>query len=137
MIDGDDQFFFWNAELFCDDLPSKKNGLFLEIIAKAEIAHHLKEGVMAGSVAHIVQIIMFAAGAYAFLCGGGSSVIACLNACEEVFELYHARIGKHQCWIIARHQRARWQNAMTLAVKIVQKRGADIIERGHFFAKTL
>jgi len=26
---------------------------------------------------------------------------------------------------------------MTLAVKIVQKRGADIIERGHFFAKTL
>jgi len=26
---------------------------------------------------------------------------------------------------------------MTLAIKIVQKRGADIIERGHFFAKTL
>jgi hypothetical protein len=26
---------------------------------------------------------------------------------------------------------------VSLAVKIVQKRGADIIERGHFFAKTL
>ena len=92
---------------------------------------------MARGIAHIVQIIVFAAGAHAFLCGGGPRVIARFNACEEVFELYHARVGKHQCGIIARNQRARWQNAVTLAIKIVQKRGADIIERGHFFAKTL
>ncbi len=44
---------------------------------------------MAGGVAHIVQIIMFAAGAHAFLCGGGPRVIARFNAREEVFELHH------------------------------------------------
>ena len=39
----------------------------LEIIAEGEIAEHLEEGVVARGVADIVEVVMLAAGAHAFL----------------------------------------------------------------------
>jgi hypothetical protein len=39
----------------------------LEIIAEAEVAEHLEEGVMARGVAHVLQIVVLAAGAHALL----------------------------------------------------------------------
>ena len=44
-----------------------QDGLFLEIVAKGEIPKHFKEGVVPRRIADIVQVIVFAAGAHAFL----------------------------------------------------------------------
>ena len=56
-----------HAELFGDQLPGKLDGALLEIVAEREIAEHLEEGVMARGVADIVEIVVLAAGAHAFL----------------------------------------------------------------------
>ena len=45
---------------------------------------------VARGVAYIVQIIVFAARADAFLRRGGPAVIAMFDAGEEVLELHHA-----------------------------------------------
>ena len=127
VIDSHHQFFFWNAQLFCDHFPSKKYSLFFEVITKAKVTHHLKECVVACGVAHVIKIIMLAAGAHAFLSRGRASVIASFNTGKEVFKLHHPRVGKHQCRIIARHKRTREQDTVSLFVKIIQKGGADII----------
>ena len=52
----------------------------LEVIAEGEIAQHLEEGVVPGGVADIVEIVVLAAGAHAFLRRGGAAVGALLGA---------------------------------------------------------
>lgn len=63
-------------------LPSHADGIWLEIVSKAEVAQHLKEAVVSCSHPDIFQII----GAYALLCGRGSVVLSlCLQyACACV-----------------------------------------------------
>ena len=90
MVDGDQQLVFRDAEFLCQQVPGKGNGLFLEVIAKAEIAQHLEKGVVAGGVADIVQVVVLAAGADAFLGGGGAAVVAGFDPGEQVLELHHA-----------------------------------------------
>ena len=48
-------------------LPGVGNGLLLEIVAKAEVAEHLEEGVVAVGEAHVFQVVVLAAGAHALL----------------------------------------------------------------------
>jgi hypothetical protein len=81
--------------------------LLLEIVAEGEIAEHLEEGVMAGGVADIVEVVVLAAGAHAFLRGRGARIGPLLLAGEDVLELHHAGIGEHQRRVVARHERAR------------------------------
>jgi hypothetical protein len=45
----------------------------LEIVAEGEVAEHLEEGVVAGGVADIVEVVVLAAGAHAFLRRGGAA----------------------------------------------------------------
>ena len=52
---------------------------------------------------------------------------AAFYACEQVFELHHARVYEHQRWVVARHQRARRDDLVSLFFKIVQEGRADII----------
>ena len=41
--------------------PGVLNGVFLEVIAKAEVAQHFKKGVMAGRVTHVFKVVVLAA----------------------------------------------------------------------------
>jgi hypothetical protein len=84
--------------------------LFLEIVAKGKIPQHLKEGVVPRRVADIVEVIVLAAGAHAFLRGRSPRRIARFKAGEHVLELHHAGIGEHQRGVVARHKRRRWQD---------------------------
>ena len=131
VVDRDVETLRGNAELLGDQFPGKRDRLFLEIIAKTEIAQHFKERVVARGIAHIVKVIVLAAGAHAFLRRGRALVIAVLDAREQVLELHHARVGEHQCRIVARHKRARGDDLMSLFLKVAQKGGADIVQRGH------
>ena len=88
-----------------EKFPRKQQSIAFEIIAKAEIAQHFKKSVVAGGIAHVFQVIVFATGAHAFLAGGGAVIRALIKTEKHVFKLVHARIGKQQGFVVLRrHQ---------------------------------
>ena len=90
MIDSDGQLILGQTIFLGHQLPSPFNGIGFEIVAKREIAEHFKKCVMAGSIAHIIKIIMLAASADAFLRGGGARVGAFFGSGKYVLELHNA-----------------------------------------------
>ena len=46
---------------------------------------------------------------------------------KDILELNHARVRKHERWVIARHQRRTFDGGMTILVEIVQKRCAYVV----------
>ena len=68
-IDGDGQPVLRQAEFLGDEVPGELDGAVLEIVAEREVAEHLEEGVVARGVADIVEVVVLAAGAHAFLRG--------------------------------------------------------------------
>ena len=50
-----------------DQFPGPFDGFFFEIIAEAPVAEHLEKGVVIGVQADVVEVVVFAAGADAFL----------------------------------------------------------------------
>jgi hypothetical protein len=59
---------------------------------------------MAGRVAHVLEVVVLAAGAHATLAGGRAHVVAFVLAEEAVLELHHAGIGEQQRRVIARNE---------------------------------
>ena len=119
------------AEVLGDQLPGVGDRLLLEVVAEAEIAQHLEEGVVPRGVAHVVQVVVLAAGADAFLRRGGAHVGALLLAGEHVLELHHAGVGEHQRGVVARHQRRAFDHLVPVAGKVVEEGGADVVAAGH------
>ena len=73
-----------------EELPGPVDGLALEVIAEAEVAQHLEEGVVIGGAADVLDV----AGAEAFLAGGGAGEFEFAAAEEVVLELVHAGRGE-------------------------------------------
>src|SRR5580693_10180369 len=55
-----------------DEFPRPVNRFLLEIVAKAPVAEHLEKSVVIGVEADVVEVVVFAAGADAFLGVGGA-----------------------------------------------------------------
>ena len=72
-IDGRGQLVLRQPEFLGDQIPGELDRAILEIIAEREIAEHLEEGVMARGIADIVEVVVLAAGAHAFLRGDGAA----------------------------------------------------------------
>ena len=117
-------------QLAGEELPGKGDGLFLEIIAEGEVAEHLEEGVVAGGVADVLQIVVLAAGTDARLGGGGPQVGPGLLAHEHLFELHHARVDEQQGRVVVGHQRGGGHPGVSLALEIFQEEGSDVVT-GH------
>lgn len=98
----------------------------LKIITKTEISKHLKEGVMPGGVAHVIQIIVFATGAHAALRGHGSLVGALVLAEKHILELDHSRIGEKQRGIVMRYQWAAGNHLVAVSGEVIEKLLSDI-----------
>ena len=130
-IDRRRQFILGQAEFLADELPGQFNRAVLEVVAEREIAEHLEKRVMPRGVADIVEVVMLAAGAHAFLRGGGALVGTLLDAGEDVLELHHAGIGEHQGRIVARHQRRRRHDLVAVLRKEVQKFRPDLVDAAH------
>ena len=58
--------------------------------------------------------------------------MACFQPGEQVFELYHAGIGEHQCRVILGYKRTGGDNLVTMAGKILQKGRPDILGATHY-----
>ena len=130
-IDGDHQALFGDAELLGHQVPGELDGAVLEVVAEREVAEHLEEGVVARGIADIVEVVVLAAGAYAFLRGRRARIGALFEAGEDVLELHHAGIGEHQRRIVARHERRRGHDFVPLARKKAEKFRPDIVDASH------
>ncbi len=106
----------------------------LEVTAEGEIAEHLEEGVVAAGVADCFRVFVgkrcFAAGADAFLGGGGAGVVAFLVAEEDLFELVHACVGEEQGGVVRGDEGAGAHDAVVACVEEVEKALADVVT-GH------
>ena len=131
VVDGDEQLVLLEPELLCDQVPGELDRALLEVVAEREIAEHLEEGEMARGVADIVEVVVLAAGAHAFLRGGGALVGPLLDAGEDVLELHHAGIGEHQGRVVARHERRRRHDLVAVLRKEIQKFRPDLVDAAH------
>ena len=126
VIDRDQQLLFRQAPHAGQQLPGVGDGIALEVVAEAEIAQHFEEGVVAGGVADLVEVVVLAAGAHAALAGRGAGVAALLGAQEHVLELDHAGVGEQQGRVVARHQRARRHHGVALRAEEFEEVLADL-----------
>jgi hypothetical protein len=78
-------------------------------------------------IADVFEVVVLAAGAHAFLRGGGTLIRPLLDAGEHVLELDHAGVGEQQGRVVARHQGARRHDLVTVPGEIVEKGGPDIV----------
>ena len=129
--DGDVEPVFGDAEPLRagDQFPGERDGIALEVVAEAEVAQHLEEGVVAAREADVFKVVVLAAGADALLRSGGARVVALLRAKEKVLELVHAGVGEQQRGIVGRHQRRRVHAAVPLRLKKAQKQLANFVSR--------
>ena len=113
-----------------DQFPGVSDGVFLEVIAEGKIAEHLEKGVVALGEADVFEVVVLAAGADAFLRGGGAVVVALLEAEEDVLELVHAGVGEEQRGIAVRDERGAAHDAVAVFFEEVQEGRADFVA-GH------
>ena len=66
-VDGDEQLFLGQAEFLMDQRPGVLDRFGLEVVAEGKVSEHLEEGMVPCGVAHVVEIVMFAASANALL----------------------------------------------------------------------
>ena len=125
-VHGHPELVLGQLEVLGEQLPRVGNGVVLEVVAEAEVAQHLEEGVVARGVAHVLQVVVLAAGADALLAGGGAAVGPLVEAQEHVLELVHAGVGEQQRRVVARHHRRAGHDGVALALEVVQEGGADL-----------
>ena len=113
-----------------DEVPGEADGVLLEVVAEGEVAQHLEEGVMAGRVAHVLEIVVFAAGAHAALARGGAHVVAFIAPQEAVLELHHAGVGEQQGRVIARYEAGGRDYGVATILEEIEK-GAAHLRRAH------
>jgi hypothetical protein len=120
-----------DGELLGDQVPGELDRAVLEVVAEREVAEHLEEGVVARRVADIVEVVVLAAGAHAFLRRGGAHERQLLDAGEHVLELHHAGIGEHQGRVVARHQRRGRHHLVPVLREVAQEGRPDIVDAAH------
>ena len=130
-VDGRGELVLRQAEVLRHQIPGELDRALLEVVAEREVAEHLEEGVMARRVADIVEVVVLAAGAHAFLRGRGAHVGALLEAGEDVLELHHPGIGEHQGRVVARDERRRGHGLVAVPGKIVEEARPDLVDAAH------
>ena len=105
-VHGDPQLLGVQSEHLGREFPGERDRLLLEVVAEAEVAHHLEEGEMALGPADFVQVVVLAAGPGTLLNGHGPLVGRCLLTDEVRLERHHSRNGEHDRGVVRYQARA-------------------------------
>ena len=135
VIDGDGQPVRVDPPFLGQQPPGERDRALLEIIAEREIAEHFEEGVVARSIADIVEIVMLAPGPHAFLARRRGDIGPRFEAGEDVLKRHHPGIDEHQRRVVLRHQRRGGDLRMAVRREIIEEAAADVVrgnrELGH------
>ncbi|CCJ89598.1 hypothetical protein BN132_1526 [Cronobacter turicensis 564] len=107
-------------------LPGVLDSVMFEVVTEAEVAQHFEEGVVAGGVTDVFQVIVLTTGAHAALRGRRAGIITLVETKEYILELVHPGVGKQQSRVIIRDQRATGDYLVSLAMEKVEKRLTDL-----------
>ena len=93
-MDRDPEAVLGQFEYAGDEVPSPGDGIFLEVVAEAEVAEHLEERLVPAGVADVLQVVVLAAGAHATLATGRPNVVRRLATGQRILELHHPGVGE-------------------------------------------
>jgi hypothetical protein len=116
---GDVEAVFGQAVFLRDQLSREVDGVALEVVAEGKIAQHFEKRVVAAGVADVIEIVMLASGADAFLGGDGAVVIAFFLAQENVLELVHAGVGEQQRGVVRGHERGAFNYTVVAGREVI------------------
>ncbi len=108
------------------ELPGKRDRLFLEVVAEREVPQHLEEGVMPERGPDVVEVVVLAADAHALLRCRGARVGPLLAAEKRVFELVHPGVGEEQRRVVAGHQRRTRDDRVSLPLEVLEEAAANL-----------
>ena len=92
------------AELLGEVFPGPMDGVALEVVAKAPVAQHLEQGVVARRPADLLEVVVLAGHAQAGLRVDRAHVVALLLAGQHALEGSHPGVDEQERGIVARQQ---------------------------------
>ena len=125
------QLFRRQAEVARQQIPGVFDRVLLEIVAERKVAEHFEERVVARGIADIVEVVVLAAGAHAFLRRRRPDIGALLDAGEDILELHHPGIGEHERRVVARHERTRGHDRMLVLAEELEEGRSDVVDAAH------
>ena len=131
VVDGDGELFRRQPEVRVSRSQRILDRIVLEIVAERKVAQHLEERVVARRIADIVEIVVLAARAHAFLRGRRPVVGPLLDAGEDVLELHHPGVGEHERRVVARHERARRHDVVPILGEELEKVRSNVVDAAH------
>ncbi len=130
--DRNPEFFHRQPHLPGQELPAEGDRFAFEVVAEGEVAEHFEKGVVAGGAADVFQVVVLAAGADAFLRGGGAYVVALLSSQKQVLELVHPRVGEEQGGVVLRHEAGAGHKRVAAGLEVVQEGLANLVTGPRF-----
>ena len=85
-----------DSVFFGKQIPRKADGVFLEIVAKRPVSKHLEHCVMVGVVSYVLKVVVLSRNAQTFLRVGHAKRFGLAYSEENILELVHSGICKHQ-----------------------------------------
>ena len=111
--------------------PRPVDRFFFKVIAERPVAQHLEHGVMVGVESHLFEVVVLAADTQTFLRVGDATVFGGRISQDNIFELVHPRIGKHQCGVVFNHHRCRRHDLVSFRLKECFERFANLLSGQH------
>ena len=96
LVDRNEEFLLRQFEIFGDKLPRELYRFLFKVVAEGEVSQHFKEGVVAGGIAHLFQVVVFSAYPQTFLAGGCPRSGGFLFTQKILFKGNHPRVYKEQ-----------------------------------------
>src|SRR6266550_1663823 len=106
-------------------LPGVLDSLFLEVVSERKVAEHLEEGVVSRGMAHLLEVVVFAARPHAFLARHGPGVRPPLEPLKHALELHHPGVGEQERGIVRRDQGGAGHFLVPPGLEELQKLAAD------------
>ncbi len=99
--------------------PCHVDGALLEIVAERPVAEHFEHSMVISVMAYFLKVVVLAAHTEALLRVGHAAALGGGVAKDDVLELVHARVGKHQRGVVFDYHRCGRHDMMAFRLKIV------------------
>ena len=121
-MDGDPQAFWVKTKNFCHQFPRPRNGVFFEVVAKTEVAQHLKEDKVTLRATNIIEVVVLSTSTNTLLHRDSTVVRGHFVTHEIRLERHHSRHGEQQCGVVRNKAGRRDDGMRSVAKKLRESR---------------